>query len=1242
MKVHTAMLLYAAMAVVAPLAVDSETAKNYTNGIDANGANKMKIKHSFAFPIFKFKLKLPFQNTSPNSLPQGQIGKVEEGDKSPSVSKEWKFSPDGTSAATPTSTIDIKDDSKKNNEDVDECDGSENKDTNEPPTETSKGFGDVFMEMMSVGKDLTLEKIEVLKDVLFLIDRIKEETDFAKDHSTADVGNLESENTETSTNDDNTSLGKHDFATIGSQASPDAKIDVWRSSIAQSEFRKLSKRHEITPEDLSNAIKLGDLKKFLEKKKKKKKKEDSKDNGGDEDEKDFDFDDSNEESGQLLKRADQTEPIFEANDFSKLKEKLGMSSKSNEDGDSDKEDTGSRKIKSHFKKPPNSKNDALLTTITTALTPETNASDEDCADKKPQPKYYPSLHPKGEEFPEGLYGGEPLLEEDDCDDENKDGKEKSYNVPMNLREKTKLQNPSLQVKRSIEVSQTDDIKFVKNDVELPRESRLVEDGGTPTTDVSNGPDYSDDEDDDDEGNEDESGKKKSKWSWSSIFGFGKNKKEEEPTSDDPEFASNWLLRKNFRSRKAKSRSSEITTTTVFNTPKPTETGNDNEEEEEDDPDCPKEKKERLRREKEEKLKKKKEALNKDKEALKKEKKLLKDKLKKVPKTSSKTAPKKFAPHYQNAPPNGIGLDAPALKSGEVPNGLSPVNSVTSEKRKNFLLLIPDQGDARLLNPEEFANVASEFDQALVVNVAYKTVQTAYKIAKNRHSGDIEDVADVEEIEDSAIRKHISKDKDSFGVVIKNRKAIDEAVSKFFGGKKHGGYVSDRKSDDDKVASEPEDGSSSHIKFVGYDSFEAHKATKTNDIGFEETIEKVFDSLKESGLINEILTMSIKDKLVRSSFMDLTIESLQNGEIPWDGLLMAIQAHGWDVDVEKLTFKKPEIGKILSKLVLEAIPVLLERGVLTRLDVIRKLSLSERLPDFKIPSDVEESVKEITEDDEVEHKSSNVKLEKGHSEKHHYTKNYNSTSDPVVEHHKEKNKQLEKQDHLRVYPGQDHEKDGHKVECSDSKQEHFEKLKDGELVHEEDSSCKDLHKHKENHHEENKGGDLNEERIEIDFGELQKEKLEQDYRLDANPDAIKSKRDKLALDKNLKSSTSLSKEHAKDHYESNRTLGGQRHSKERYAKEHHEQERHETAPGVEQYEKQKHYKEEHAKENHELGPQEHEQVVKEHGKAGNQQNKLVAADLAKESQLNVGENLQGEKPIQIRPAIPGQVLLSVVG
>lgn len=74
-----------------------------------------------------------------------------------------------------------------------------------------------------------------------------------------------------------------------------------------------------------------------------------------------------------------------------------------------------------------------------------------------------------------------------------------------------------------------------------------------------------------------------------------------------------------------------------------------------------------------------------------------------------------------------------MKLKPVQGATTPISLVTSEKRKNLLLLIPDEGDAKLLTPEEFASAASDFDQALIVKVAYKTVQTAYKIAKEKQS-----------------------------------------------------------------------------------------------------------------------------------------------------------------------------------------------------------------------------------------------------------------------------------------------------------------------------------------------------------------------------------------------------------------------------------------------------------------------------------------------------------------------------
>lgn len=97
--------------------------------------------------------------------------------------------------------------------------------------------------------------------------------------------------------------------------------------------------------------------------------------------------------------------------------------------------------------------------------------------------------------------------------------------------------------------------------------------------------------------------------------------------------------------------------------------------------------------------------------------------------------------------------------------------------------------------------------------------------------------------------------------------------------------------------------------------------------------------------------------------------------------MAIQAHGLDIDVDKFTFAKPEIGKLLSKLVLDAIPVLIQKGFLTRLDVIQELSFGEG------QLDRENSIAETNESEEgeevhlgdVKHESRHAKSEKGHLE-----------------------------------------------------------------------------------------------------------------------------------------------------------------------------------------------------------------------------------------------------------------------
>lgn len=1445
MKVHRLLLLGT---TVSAIAVKSELNKNETTQVDAKGSDKMKIKHLFAFPIFKFKLKLPFQNTSPNSIPTGQVGSVEEGGKASSVAKDWSFQSDATE--TPGN----KEIADNDNDDEDtECDGAEKDEHSLPLTPPSKGFGDMFMEMMNVGKDLTMEKIEVLKDVLFLIDRIKEETETTGEESATENGDSESnkpEDTQESGEDASANGESNISPSVETQGSQDAKIDVWRLSAEQGQKLKLLKRHDITPEDLSNVVKLGDLKNFLRK---------SKSKGDNKEEEEEDDTDAGYPSDPLVKRKeDDGKSSFDINDFNKLKGKLGLSGKKGDDGDSnskvknifkkvgdqkkqteEKEDNGSRKIKSHFKKAPPTITTTLRTTITTVLESETDTLDEDCPKNKMQtkPKTYPYLHPKGEEYPDGLYdGAESSSNKEDCDGDE------SMNVPINLREKGALRSLSIRSDKAEGNIQVDEIVFLKRDDDNEWVSDYPEIAETPTNGSHKDFEDSDSDDNDDDDyhdvEEDNLGKKESKWSWKSIFGFGGSKSKEEPTSDDTTFESNWLLRKKLRSKKRKLKTvptPTTTTTTILNSPKPTEAGTDDDDE--DDPDCPKEKKERLREEKEEKLRKEKEALKNDKEALKSEKKLLKEKLKKIPKSENKMEPKKITStgngKSEKPPMSEIVLKGPSAKLKPVPSTFTPVSSVTSEKLKNLMLLIPDDGDAKLLSPEEFVSVAPDFDQALVVKVAYKTIQTAYNIANEKQSAASSNVADGTDdgIGESLSREHITKEKNnSVEMAFKNRKVIKDTVTKLFeeNNESVDGFGSNWGAFDEEDSS---------TNFEGYDSFEAHQAIPFNGFDVDGGIEKVFATLKQSGLINDILNLSLKDKIVRSSLMGLTIEKIKNEQIPWDELLMASQAHGLNIDVDKVTFAKPEIGKLLSKFVLDVIPFLVQKGYLARLDVIQKLPIKEDQPSHEKPADDTERSLEIglVDHNDAGHESRHVKLEKGHQEKHQYLKNFNLTNDHTLERHEEKNKKFEKEDHVKHFSGQKFEKGGHENQYSDIMTEQSEKVKDEDAIHKEGTKNEALHHHKERYHESAKLGQSKEERFESDRHEQRKEKFEQDYQLGSVTNAIRTKRDeivhyeenfhdnvnekhhfdllelfvdgaskynkqhhkednlglnkdhhelnhheedhkngdyvkdiheldrivaekehhkdylhdsnhrkrheidhyeednhkevtehhessfsekmndgsethekqsrnednyglikderelnhhekshgdtkvskdihsidqyiaekehhknhekglthevrlgrrdddphhrdKLTLEKSLKSSTSFANESDKDHYESNRTLGGQRHSKEHYAKEHHEKERHETAPGVEQYEKEKHEKEEHAKENHELGPQEHEHIVKEHGKVGD---KLALTDVVgveKESELNLKANTQ----LQVTPPIPGQVVLPAIG
>lgn len=1000
MKVHKLLFL---SSTVAAIAVNNGCAKNETDRVGANGSDKMKIKHLFSFPIFKFKLKLPFQNTDPGSLPPGQVGSVEEAEKSSSIDKEWKFQPDVTEDATQPSEY------KEDANDNDGCDGSDKEEPSLPLALPFKGFGDMFMEMMNVGKDLTLEKIEVLKDILFLIDRIKEQS---REENTPENEKVDSDTPEHANVDENSTNSAENgnlSPSIATQGSSDAKIDVWRFSTDRGMIGQLLKRRDISPEDLNNMIKLGDLKRFLKKNK-------SKGNKADENEHDTVVDKQYDDlEGSLVKREDEEKEVeaededakFDLTDLSKLKEKLSMSGKANDEGDTtsklknifkkggdkkkqtdqQEKEGGSSKIKSHFKKDPTLVISTLVTTITTVVNSETQTPDEDCPEDKNQskPKLYPYLHPKGEEYPEGLYDGDLVSEKEECEDDE------PINVPLNLREKTTLKVLGVKEKEKAgEKTQIDKLSFVKRDGKEQVESEFTDKESTPTAGEF---EDSDDSDYDDDGNDDKLEKKKSRWSWSSIFGFGKNRKEEEPSPDEPKFESTWLFKNKLRLKKGKSKPvPTITTTTVLNTSRPTDDGTENEEEDGHE--------------------------NIYNDAKTEYSKILKDEEGVYKKNSKNEALQHHKEKYREK-----------NKSGEFKE--ERIESDRHEQKKEKL-----EQDFQLGNSKGNLDKRHEI---------VRSEESIHKQVTEKHQFDL-----LEQFEDGTNKSNKERHKEDESSFIKNHHELNH-----------------------------------------------HEEDHQN-----------VDYVKDPHELDQ-------------------------------------------------TVKEKEHHK----------------------DYFRDLNHKKR---HAIDHYEDDNHKEITE----HHKSDFKEHLNDGSNKH------------TMQVHNEGNFQVVKDEHELNHHEQNHgdaesSKDVHNLDQFITEKEHHKKYE------------------KNTNHE-------------ASLRLTRRDELNQ--------------HDNLIIDKGLKSSNTFANDRAKDHYESSRTLGGQRHSKEHYAKEHHEKERHETAPGVEQYEKENHDKEEHAKENHELGPQEHEQVFKEHGKVGNKLASSNDASVEKESRLNM--KLNG--PLQITPPVSVQVVLPVIG
>ena len=88
---------------------------------------------------------------------------------------------------------------------------------------------------------------------------------------------------------------------------------------------------------------------------------------------------------------------------------------------------------------------------------------------------------------------------------------------------------------------------------------------------------------------------------------------------------------------------------------------------------------------------------------------------------------------------------------------------------------------------------------------------------------------------------------------------------------------------------------------------------------DELLLRVFNLLKGSGFINDIIRMSLTDPRVRLGMIDMTIRLLNAEVIPWDDIFIALKRHGLAIDVIKFTFTDAQTRVGLAAFVIELLP-----------------------------------------------------------------------------------------------------------------------------------------------------------------------------------------------------------------------------------------------------------------------------------------------------------------------------------
>lgn len=89
--------------------------------------------------------------------------------------------------------------------------------------------------------------------------------------------------------------------------------------------------------------------------------------------------------------------------------------------------------------------------------------------------------------------------------------------------------------------------------------------------------------------------------------------------------------------------------------------------------------------------------------------------------------------------------------------------------------------------------------------------------------------------------------------------------------------------------------------------------------------RLFINLKESGLINDVIKMSLTDDEVRQAITHITLDLLESGAIPWEEVFSALKDSGLAVDVVKLSVEDPATRHGVALLVQELLPQLIKSG-----------------------------------------------------------------------------------------------------------------------------------------------------------------------------------------------------------------------------------------------------------------------------------------------------------------------------